>query len=80
MHLNEMWEVGQSLLEPFLKKYLFIYVWETERERNWEWRRGREGVRESEAGSALTAESPDVGLEPTSCEIMTWAEVRHFTD
>ena len=37
---------------------------------------------ESEAGLRLWAVStePDVGLEPTSCEIMTWAEVRGPTD
>ena len=42
----------------------------------------REGDTESEAGSRLWAAStePDVGLELTNCEIMTWAEVEHLTD
>ena len=53
----------------FLKK-MFIYF----RERDWE--------RESEAGFRLWAVStePDVGLEPTNHEIMTWAEVGCLTD
>ena len=35
---------------------------------------------ESKAGSRLQAVStePNVQLEPTSCEIMTWAEVRRL--
>ena len=42
----------------------------------------REGDTESEAGSRLRAVStePDVGLEFTTCEIMTWAEVGHSTN
>ena len=42
----------------------------------------REGDTESEAGSRLRAVStePDVGLEPTNCEIMTWAKVGCPTD
>ena len=37
------------------------------------WRRGREGDTASEAGSRPRAVStePDVGFEPTNCEIMT---------
>ena len=44
--------------------------------------RGREGDTESEAGSRLRAVStePDAGLEPTKCEIVTWAEVGRPTD
>ena len=43
---------------------------------------GKEGGTESEAGSRLLAVStePKTGLEPTSCEIMRWAEFRHSTD
>ena len=56
----------------------------TERETEHEWRRGREreGDTESEAGSRLRAVStePDAGLEPTDCEIMTWAKVGRPTD
>ena len=42
----------------------------------------REGDTESEAGSRLRAVStePDMGLEPTDCEIMTRAEVGCSTD
>ena len=42
----------------------------------------REGDTEPEAGSRLCAVStePDADLEPTDCEIMTQAEVRHSTD
>ena len=42
----------------------------------------REGDTECEAGSRLWAVStePDMGLELTNCEIMTWAEVWCLTD
>ena len=42
----------------------------------------REGDTEFEAASRLWAVStkPNVGHEPTSCEIMTWAEVGGLTD
>ena len=42
----------------------------------------RRGDTESEAGSRLWAVStePDVGLELTNLEIMTWAEVGNLTD
>ena len=42
----------------------------------------REGDTESETGSRLQAVStePDVGLELTDREIMTWAEVGRLTD
>ena len=42
----------------------------------------REGDTESETGSRLWAVStePDVGLELTDREIMTWAEVGGLTD
>ena len=54
----------------------FIFERETECEQG----RGREGDTELEAASRICAVStePDVGLEPTSHEIMTWAEVRCF--
>ena len=64
---------------------MFIYFWEgegeTETEHEWG-RAEREGDTESEAGSRLWAVStePNVGLELTSCEIMTWAEVGPLTD
>ena len=42
----------------------------------------REGDTESEAGSSLWAIStePNVWLEPTNYEVMTWAEVRRLTN
>ena len=42
----------------------------------------REGDTESQAGSRLwdVSTEPDAGLELTSREIMTWAEVRSSTD
>ena len=42
----------------------------------------REGDTESKAGSRLWPVSidPDVRLEPTNPEIMTWAEVRRLTN
>ena len=58
---------------------MFIRFWEEERE----WGGAeREGDTESEAGCRLQAVStePDAGFEPTSHEIMTWAEVGHLTD
>ena len=63
---------------------MFIYFWESARERqsgNGEGR-DREGDTESEAGSRLWAVStdPEVGLELTNREIMTWAEVGRLTD
>ena len=57
-----------------------IYFWE--REYKQERGREREGDTESEAGSRLGAVStePQADLEPTNCEIMTWAEVGRLTD
>ena len=71
----------------YLKKFN-VYFWETERERQRERQsmiRGvaeKEGNTESRAGSRLWAVStqPNMGLELTSCEIMTWAEVGHLTN
>ena len=64
----------------FFNVYLFL------REREREHKQGRntekEGDTESEACFRLWAVSaePDVGLEPMSCEFMTWVEVRCLTD
>ena len=44
---------------------------EEQRERERERERGREGDTESEAGSRLCADSSDVGLTLTNCEITT---------
>ena len=53
-----------------------------ERDRAWMGEGQREGDTESEAGSRLWAVStePDMGLEPTDREIMTWAGVGRSTD
>ena len=40
----------------------------------------REGDTESKTGSKLSAQSPMRRLEPTDCEITTWAEVGSLTD
>ena len=54
----------------FFFQILFIYF---ERER--EQKAQRESERESQAASALSTE-PNVGLEPTNCEIMTRAKTK----
>ena len=56
---------------------MFLFIFETERDRAWAGEGQREGDTESEAGSRLCA---DAGLELTDCEIMTWAEVSCLTD
>ena len=59
---------------------MFIYFWERQNASGLG--AESEGDTESEAGSRFRAVStePDAGLEPTSCEIMTWAEVGRSTD
>ena len=72
----------------FFKKkfnvYLFLTEGERERERASTSGRGAEweGGTESKAGSRLwdVSTEPDTGLEPTNCEIMTWAKVGCSTD
>ena len=61
---------------------MFIYFWDNTRDRVQAVEGQTEGDKESEAGSRLWAVSPEpnAGLEPTSCEIMTWAEVGRSTD
>ena len=66
-------------LFSFLYIYsLFIYFWETASA----WERGRERERErereSQTGSTLSSE-PDMGLDLTNCEIMTWAKIQIWT-
>ena len=70
-----VWKAVIKLIVSFLN-YLFLR--ETEHEQG---RTEREGDTESEAGSRLWADStePDARLELRNCEVMTWAEVRHFT-
>ena len=67
----------QVLLFFFLMFLLFIF----ERERVHEWVRGRE--REGQrilSGLCTDNSEPDVGLEPTNCEMMSWAEVGCSTE
>ena len=61
---------------------MFIYFWDNARDRAQAAEGQTEGNTESEAGSRLWAVSPEpnVGLELTNREIMTWAEVRCSTD
>ena len=61
---------------------MFIYFWDRERQSMNGGGAEREGDTESEAGSRLWAISPEpnVGLELTDREIVTWAEVGRFTD
>ena len=62
--------------------YVFIYFCDRERQSMSRGGAEREGDTESKAGSRLWAVStePDAGLEPTDCEIMTWAKVGCSTD
>ena len=59
---------------------MFVYFWGRERQSMGEGQ--REGDTESEEGSRhwVVRTEPDVGLELTSREIMTWAEVGRLTD
>ena len=59
-----------------------MFIFEREREHEQERGRETEGDTESEAGFRLRAVStePEVGLEPTNREIMTWAEVWGLTE
>ena len=61
---------------------MFIYFSERDRASEQAGEGQREKDTESEAGSRLQAIStkPDAGLEPTKCQIMTWAEVGRLTN
>ena len=70
---------------PFIYLFIFltfIYFWDRERQSMNGGGSEREGETESETGSRLWAVStePDAGLELTTREIMTWAEVGPLTD
>ena len=60
----------------------YLFLRERERENRSRWAAEWERDTESEAGSRLWAVStePNVGLELTNREIMTWAEVGRLTD
>ena len=67
----------------FLKKFFsLMFIFERETHRTGAGKEQREGDTEFQVGSRLWAVStePDVGLELTNCEIMTWAEVGRSTD
>ena len=61
---------------------MFLFIFETEKDRAWAGEGQREADTESEAGSRLWAVStePNAGLELTNCKFMTWAEVGRLAD
>ena len=85
---NSKWITDLNLKCKIIKLLLsyffltFIYFFETERDRAWTGEGQRERDTESETGSRLWAVStePYTGLKFTSCEIMSWADVRCLTD
>ena len=63
----------------FLFKKKYVHFWERQREREKE--QAGEGQRERETQNLKQVSTePDVGLELTNPEIMTWAEVGYSTD
>ena len=61
---------------------MFIYFWRRERQGMSGGRAEKEGDAESQTGSRLWAVStePDVGLELTNREMVTWVKVGRLTD
>ena len=59
---------------------MFVYFGERPRQSVSEGGAEREGDTESEAGSRLSAQSPEAALRLMNLEIMTWAEVGRLTD
>ena len=59
-----------------------MFIFERETANMSKGRAEREGDTESKAGSRrwVVSTEPDMGLETTNYEIMTWAEVAHLTD
>ena len=73
---SNIFQYTQKTIRKQIFLSLFIYF---ERERVHEQGRGREreGQRESQVGSSLSAHSPMRGLNPrTVIEIVTWAEIK----
>ena len=66
----------------FFNVLLFIFGRETQTQHDQGRGRERQGDTESQGGSRLWAVStePNMGLELTNCEIMTWAKVGCLTD
>ena len=60
----------------FLKMFIYLFQ-ERERERGNMHRKGRERERIPTRVHAVSAE-PDVGLNPTNCEIMTWVKIKSW--
>ena len=62
--------------------FIYLFVFEGEKDRVWRGGAERQEDTESEPGSRLGAIStkPNVGLRATNHEIMTWSEVGCFTD
>ena len=69
-------------LQVFIFLMFYLFLRERERQSMSGGGAEREGDTESESGSRLWAVSPepDVGVEPTGRETMTWAEVGRLTD
>ena len=60
-----------------------FFLWKRKKERSWmsKQREGRQRGRQRLWNRLCTSSAKaNVELEPTNCEIMTWAEVRHTTD
>ena len=63
---------------------MFLFIFEGERETEHEQgrsrERGRHGIQSRLQALKAVSTEPDEGLEPTNCEIMTWAEAGCPTD
>ena len=70
-------EGGRQTIKDSFFIYNFIYFWDRERAWAGEGPRGRHRIQSRLWGVSI---EPDVGLEPTDCEIMTWAEVGRSTN
>ena len=66
-----------SECRDFFFKFTYLF-WERQRQHEWGGAE-REGKRESQAGSALPAQSPTKHLSSQNHEIMTWAETKSWT-
>ena len=66
----------------FFSRFFFLmFIFERKTAQTGEGQREGETQNPKQApGSKLSAQEPDAGLEPTNCEIMTWAEVGRSTD
>ena len=75
----------ESLRQNFwIFVFTFIYFWETEWDKAWagegERQKETQNLKQAPGSEQVVSTEPDVGLKPTNCEIMTWAEVRRSTD